>query len=63
LASEYVQPEVVPSWLISYLKEEVAVTLKSKEQRERAETIEGGTSKVTPDRQKRMEAKAGNSSF
>jgi hypothetical protein len=53
----------VSSWLISYLKEEVAVTLKSKEQRERAETIEGGTSKVTPDRQKRMEAKAGNSSF
>jgi hypothetical protein len=53
----------VSSWLISYLKEEVAVTLKSKEQRERAETIEGGTGKVTPDRQKRMEAKAGNSSF
>jgi hypothetical protein len=52
----------VSSWLISYLKEEVAVTLKSKEQRERAETI-GGTSKATLDRQKRMEAKAGNSSF
>jgi hypothetical protein len=32
----------MPSWLISYSKEEVAATLKSREQREGAETIEGG---------------------
>jgi hypothetical protein len=31
---------VVPSWLISYSKEEVTATSKSKEQREVAETIE-----------------------
>jgi hypothetical protein len=60
---------VVPSWLISYSKEEVAATLKSREQRKGAETIEGGqqeegsTSKATPEHQKRIEAKAGNSSF
>jgi hypothetical protein len=45
------------------------VTLKSREQREGDETIEGGqqeegsTSKATLEHQKRMEAKAGNSSF
>jgi hypothetical protein len=33
---------MVPSWLISYSKEEVAATSKSKEQREGAETIKGG---------------------
>jgi hypothetical protein len=59
----------VPSWLISYSKEEVAVTLKSREQREGAETIEGGqqdkgsTNKTTPNHQKRMEAQSSNSSF
>jgi hypothetical protein len=37
--------EVVPSWLISYSKEEVAVTSKSREQREETETIEGGNKK------------------
>jgi hypothetical protein len=30
----------MPSWLISYSKEEVATASKSKEQREGAETIE-----------------------
>jgi hypothetical protein len=59
----------VPSWLISYSKEEVAATSKLREQREGAETIEGvqqeegSTSKATPEYQKRMEAQAGNSSF
>jgi hypothetical protein len=43
--------------------------LKSREQREGVEIIEGGqqeegrTSKTTPEHQKRMEAKAGNFSF
>jgi hypothetical protein len=60
---------VVPSWLISYSKEEVAATSKSREQREGSETIEGGqqeegsTSKATPKHQKSMEAQVGNSSF
>jgi hypothetical protein len=51
----------VPSWLISYSKEEVAATSKSREQREGTKTIEGGlqeegsTSKATPKHQKRME--------
>jgi hypothetical protein len=51
---------VVPSWLISYSKEEVAATSKLREQREGAETIEGGqqeeesTSKATPEYQQRM---------
>jgi hypothetical protein len=60
---------VVPSWLISYSKEEVAATLKSREQREGAETVEGGqqeegsTSKATLEHQKRMEAQAGISNF
>jgi hypothetical protein len=60
---------VVPSWFISYSKEEVAVTSKSREQREGAKTIEGGqqeegsTSKATPEHQKRMEAQTGNFSF
>jgi hypothetical protein len=57
--------------LLAYLilREEVAATLKSREQREGAETIErgqqeeGSTSKANPDYQKRMEDKAGNSSF
>jgi hypothetical protein len=58
----------MPSWLISYSKEEVAVTSKSREQREGAKTIEGGqqegsTSKATPEHQKRMEAQADNFSF
>jgi hypothetical protein len=44
----------VSSWLISSSKEGVAATLKSREQREGAETIEGGqqeegsTNKATP---------------
>jgi hypothetical protein len=42
LASEYMQSKVVPSWLISYSKEEVTVTSKLREQREGTETIEGG---------------------
>jgi hypothetical protein len=36
----------MPSWLISYSKEEVAATSKSREQREGAETIEGGQQKI-----------------
>jgi hypothetical protein len=45
---------VLLSWLISYSKEEVAATSKSREQREVVETIEGGqqegsTSKATPE--------------
>jgi hypothetical protein len=35
----------VPYWLISYSKEEVAATSKSREQREGVETIEGGQQK------------------
>jgi hypothetical protein len=60
---------MVPSWLISYSKDEVTVTSKSREQRDRAETIErgqqeeGSTTKATPKHQKRMEAKSGNSSL
>jgi hypothetical protein len=60
---------VVPSWLISYSKEEVVATLNSREQREGAKTIEGGqqeeesTSKATPEHHKRMEAQAGNFNF
>jgi hypothetical protein len=60
---------VVPSWLISYSKEEIVATSKSREQREGDETIEGGqqkegsTSKATLEHQKRMEAKVGNSNF
>jgi hypothetical protein len=60
---------VVPSWPISYSKEEVAATSKSREQREGAETIEGGhqeegsISKATPEHQKRMEAQVGSFSF
>jgi hypothetical protein len=60
---------VVPSWLISYSKEVVATILKSREQREGAETIQGdqqeerSTSKATPKHKKRMAVKAGNSSF
>jgi hypothetical protein len=59
----------VPSWLISYSKEEVVATSKSREQREGAETIGGGqqeeksTSKAIPEHQTRMEAQAVNSSF
>jgi hypothetical protein len=60
---------MVPSWLVSYSKEEVAATLKSREQIEGAETIDGGqqeegsTGKATHEHQERMEAQAGNSSF
>jgi hypothetical protein len=60
---------VVLSWLISYSKEEAAMTSKSKEQREGAENIEGGqqeeegTSKATTSHKKRMEAQADNFGF
>jgi hypothetical protein len=60
---------VVPSWLISYSKEEVAVTSKSREKREGPKIIEGGqqeegsNNKATPKHQKRMEVQTKNSSF
>jgi hypothetical protein len=48
----------VPFWLISYSKEEVTVTSKSREQREGTGTIEGGqqeegsTNNATPKHKK-----------
>jgi hypothetical protein len=59
---------VVPSWLISYSKEELAATSKSREQRgvetiEGCQQEEGNTSKDTPKHKKRMEAQASNSNF
>jgi hypothetical protein len=55
--------KVVPSRLISYSEEVVAVTSKSREQREGAKTIEGGQqeeksiSKVTPEHKKEWRPK------